>query len=380
MPDSSLFVKGDDLSDNSSKKKKEDLNISSNLRFHNNEKHTADSLYIKPSHTDTGKEKKPTENIKFKSKDIVSKKPVEEPRFTENIHYKRHVSKAMEKERPAVVTARNIKIHGKGRAPAKRKTSGKKVVAVNANIISKTVNHGKKQLLKDISIQIREGTLVALLGTAGAGKSTLMDCLNGMNRQGVKGTVQFYGRDLYRHFRSLQMLIGSVPQNKTFHDVLTPEEEFREAAKLRLPAGTTKEEIEQHVERTIQMLNLQNVRKNKNARLSGGEQSRVNVGMELVADRKFLCLDEPDAGLSPNLKHELFEILSNLAHKNKTTILAIIHDVSEIDFFDQVVILVKADNVGRLAFSGTPDEARKKFGVQVNEIYGLLEKNPYKYV
>ena len=112
----------------------------------------------------------------------------------------------------------------------------------------------------------------------------------------------------------------------------------------------------------------------------GGEQTRVNVGIELVADRDFLCLDEPDQGLSPNYKHELFEILQNLAHKHGKSVLSIIHDVSEIDMFDQVIMLAKVDGVGRLAFSGSPEKAREFFGCDIRDAYALLERDPGRFV
>ena len=114
--------------------------------------------------------------------------------------------------------------------------------------------------------------------------------------------------------------------------------------------------------RTLEILGITGVRKNKNSKLSGGEKTRVNIGIELVADRDLLCLDEPDQGLDPKYKHEVFQIMRDLAHKNGKSVLSIIHDVSEIDMFDQVIMLVKADGVGRLAFSGTPAQMREKFG------------------
>lgn len=257
-------------------------------------------------------------------------------------------------------------------------------VILKADIQTKQVKnhsgHGMKELIRDIHLEIKEGTLVALLGTAGAGKSTVMNCLNGMDLEGVQGSVVYRDVDLMKHFDQMKHLIGSVPQQKVFHAAFTPEEEFRQAAMLRLPADTSKKEIQERVDKTLEMLSISGVRKNRNSKLSGGEQTRVNVGIELVADRDLLCLDEPDQGLSPNYKHELFEILQTLAHKHGKSVLSIIHDVSEIDMFDQVIMLAKVGGVGRLAFSGTPADARKFFGVEISDAYALLEREPERFV
>lgn len=269
------------------------------------------------------------------------------------------------------------------RATTSRRRAKKNVVLM-ADIKTKKVKNnsgvGMKELIRDIHMEIQEGTLVALLGTAGAGKSTVMNCLNGMDLQGVEGRVLYRGVDLMKNFEEMKYLIGSVPQKKIFHAAFTPEEEFTQAAMLRLPADTSEAEIKRRVDQTLEMLSMTGVRKNRNSKLSGGEQTRVNVGIELVADRDLLCLDEPDQGLSPNYKHELFEIMQNLAHTYGKTVLSIIHDVSEIDMFDQVVMLAKVDGVGRLAFSGTPAEAREYFGVDIRDAYALLERDPKRFV
>ncbi len=240
--------------------------------------------------------------------------------------------------------------------------------------------NGLKELLRDVRLEIRQGTLVAMLGTAGAGKTTVMNCLNGMDLVGVEGSVVYRNVDLMQSFDQMKNLIGSVPQQKTFHATFTPEQEFYFAARKRLPGDTTEAEIQERVDRTLDMLSIQSVRHSRNSKLSGGEQTRVNVGIELVADRDLLCLDEPDQGLSPNYKHELFEILRRLAHENGKTMLTIIHDVSEIDMFDQVILLAKKDGVGRLAFSGTPAEARRYFGTDIRDAYALLDKHPERYI
>lgn len=269
---------------------------------------------------------------------------------------------------------------GSGRA----QPAGEKPVILRADIRTKRVRdnggNGLKELLRDVRLEIRQGTLVAMLGTAGAGKTTVMNCLNGMDLVGVEGSVVYRNVDLMQSFDQMKNLIGSVPQQKTFHATFTPEQEFYFAARKRLPGDTTEAEIQERVDRTLDMLSIQGVRHSRNSKLSGGEQTRVNVGIELVADRDLLCLDEPDQGLSPNYKHELFEILRRLAHENGKTMLTIIHDVSEIDMFDQVILLAKKDGVGRLAFSGTPAEARRYFGTDIRDAYALLDKHPERYI
>lgn len=257
-------------------------------------------------------------------------------------------------------------------------------VILRANIQTKRVKNlhgpGTRELIRDIRLEIRQGTLIAMLGTAGAGKTTVMNCLNGMDLQGVEGSVIYRNVELMQNYNQVKSLIGSVPQQKIFHRTFTPEQEFYFAARKRLPGDTTRQEIQERVDKTLEMLSIQGVRKSQNSKLSGGEQTRVNVGIELVADRDLLCLDEPDQGLSPNYKHELFAILRRLAHESGKTMLCIIHDVSEIDMFDQVIMLVKKDGVGRLAFSGTPQEVRNHFGVDIRDVYALLDKHPERYV
>lgn len=259
-----------------------------------------------------------------------------------------------------------------------------KEVILRADIKTKVVPNnsgiGEKELIRDVKVEVKESSLVALLGGSGAGKSTVMNCLNGMETKGVTGTIEYQGVDLLKNFERMKYLIGSVPQEQVFHPSLTVESELRHAAKRRLPGDTKRKEIKEHVDLAIEQLKLTNIRKNKICKCSGGEQKRVNIGIELVADRQLLCLDEPDAGLDPGTKKELFTILRNLAHEENKSILVIIHDVSDIDLFDQIIMMTKIDNVGRLAFSGTPAEAREYFGADIKEAYGLLATHPEKYV
>lgn len=259
-----------------------------------------------------------------------------------------------------------------------------KQILLKADIETKKVKNtkgmGMIELIKDIHLEINKGKLVALLGGSGAGKSTLMDCLNGMDTSGVQGSIYFQGEDLIKNFPRLKFLIASVPQQATFHKALTVERELLNSAELRLPDDMEKKDIKRKVDKIIAQLGLEEQRRTQIAKCSGGEQRRVNIGMDLVADKLLYCLDEPDAGLDPKSKKELFTFLRTMAHDDGKTILVIIHDVSEIDLFDQIIMLAKKDNVGRLAFSGNPNDARRYFGCEICEAYDLLAKNPEKYV
>lgn len=258
-------------------------------------------------------------------------------------------------------------------------------ILLSANIRSKTVCNknegGVKELIRDIQITICSGKLIALLGGSGAGKSTLMKCLNGTDQKGVDGNITFQGEDLYKNFGRLKHFIGSVPQENVLHEILTVEDELMNAAVLRLPGDTEKKEIKTYVDNTLSVLNLDAKRHTQIKKLSGGEKKRVNIGIELVADKNLLCLDEPDAGLDPMAKKELFITLRKLVQNKGKTILVIIHDVSEIDLFDQIILMTKYDNVGRLAYFGTPEEARTYFDIDnFSEIYNVVDQNPERYI
>ena len=258
-------------------------------------------------------------------------------------------------------------------------------IVLTADIQSKKVRnqngHGEKELIRNVKLEIRSGELIALLGGSGAGKSTLMNCLNGTEQGGVQGVVQFQGEDLYQNYERLKYLVGNVPQKNILHETLSVEEELRNAAMLRLPGDTSWDDIKHRVKKALQVLNLEAKRRAQIKKLSGGEQKRVNIGIELVADRQLLCLDEPDAGLDPLAKKELFMTLRELAHQRGKCILVIIHDVSEIDLFDQIIMMAKVNDVGRLAYSGTPAGAREHFHVDnLTKAYDAIQKEPERYI
>ena len=286
-----------------------------------------------------------------------------------------------EEDRPPRQPVSSYQDREKRTRPQGRKARPLIRASIRTKMVPDNSGHGKKELIRNVVLTIPEGSLVALLGSAGAGKSTVMNCLNGTDQEGVQGTIWFRGENLFENYERLRFLIGSVPQKNTFHSTLTVKQELMGAAQFRMGAGARGRDVKAQVQGVIHRLGLDAVAGSRIQKLSGGEQRRVHVGIELVANRLLYCLDEPDAGLDPRNKQNLFKILRKLTREERKTIIVIIHDVADIDLFDQVILMTKKDNVGRLAFSGSPQEARDFFEVdEMKEVYTKLEADPSAYI
>lgn len=172
-----------------------------------------------------------------------------------------------------------LRVHG--REIKKQDLSASRVVAFN---VSKS--YGDKTVLQDISVALYPREFVGLMGTSGCGKSTFMDTLNGM-RPATSGNVFINDLDLYTNFDLLRRSIGYVPQRDVLHEALTVERTLFYAAKLRLPSGTSKEQIGEVVGEVIQTVGLEEQRVNAFRQLSGRQQKRLSLGIELITSRIF---------------------------------------------------------------------------------------------
>lgn len=217
-----------------------------------------------------------------------------------------------------------------------------------------------KKLLADVSLVIRSGELVGLMGPSGSGKSTLMHCLNGYAMP-VEGKVSINGVDLYQHPDEFRGQIGYVPQDDIMHADLTVEQALWYSARLRLPRDHSNAEIRQRITTVIDQLGLKGTEQTRigsadRRGISGGQRKRVNVAMELITDPPLLLLDEPTSGLSSTDALSLMRLLRKLADTGKTIILTI-HQPS-LDAFklmDGIVVVAKdhsSGNTGRLVWFG----------------------------
>jgi len=218
------------------------------------------------------------------------------------------------------------------------------------------VMRGGVPVLGDVSLRIAPGELVAVIGASGAGKSTLLDVMAGI-RSPTSGAVRTgEARDAARVSGPS---IGYVPQDDVIHRGLPVGETLRHAARLRLPAGTSAEEVERVVAWTLARLELAHRAGTTVGHLSGGQRKRTSIAVELLTRPQALFLDEPTSGLDPATAASLMALLRALAHDGTTVVLTT-HSPEDVRRCDRLVLV--AD--GGVAFTGTPDEARRHFDVE----------------
>ncbi len=147
-------------------------------------------------------------------------------------------------------------------------------------------------LINDISIAIPPRKFVAVVGGSGAGKSMLMDALNGL-RPAQKGLVLYNGQDYYRHLAAFSTQLGYVPQDDIIHRELTVERALYYTAKMRLPEDFTEAQIKQRIDEVLEDVEMKHRRNLLVSKLSGGQRKRVSIALELLANPSVFFLDEP---------------------------------------------------------------------------------------
>ncbi len=235
-------------------------------------------------------------------------------------------------------------------------------------------------LLKNISLLFRPKEFIVVVGQSGGGKSTLLDAVAGF-RPATHGQVLVNNIDIYRHFDAIRNEIGFVPQKDIIHMELTVYQALDYAAKLRMPSDTTREERHQRIMEVLQDLDLTHRKDVQISGLSGGQQKRVSIGVELLTKPGLFFLDEPTSGLDPGTETALMHLMRRLADQGRTIIL-ITHATKNVMLADKVVFLARG---GYIAWFGPPDQALQYFDqfreerdrrakpMEFDEIYAILD-------
>lgn len=247
-------------------------------------------------------------------------------------------------------------------------------ITLKAENITKKVKAkgGEITICNDVSLTIKPGELVAIVGGSGAGKTTLMNTISGYDKP-TSGQVLINGDDLYESFSTLKSIIGYVPQKDIVYDNLTLFSMLEYSARLRLPDDTGKQERIHRVQEVIKMVELTGKESTFIRQLSGGQKKRASIAVELLSDPKLFFLDEPASGLDPGTEQSLMKTLKKMASSGKTVVL-VTHSTLNLQYCDKIIFMGQG---GNLCFYGNAKNASLFF--QVNnlvDIYGLITENP----
>ena len=243
--------------------------------------------------------------------------------------------------------------------------------AISAQNITKVFSNGNIGL-HETNLEIPEKKIIALMGPSGCGKSTLLKALNG-DSPATQGSIKVFGQDLYENFDRLKHVIGYVPQDNIVHEDLTVDQSLYFAAKLRLSASVSEDEIQNRIKEVLQALKIDDpkIRANKVAKLSGGQKKRVSIAVEILNKPKILFLDEPTSPLDPETIEEFLKCLQLLCKHEGTTVIMVTHKPEDLNYVDKVIFMGKG---GHLVFDGTKEDICSYFKKNnLIEVYALLD-------
>lgn len=226
------------------------------------------------------------------------------------------------------------------------------------NIESLRKSYRKRLVIRDVSMQLHRGEVVALLGPNGSGKTTCFYSIAGLvTPEGGKVIVD--GRDVTRlpMYRRARLGIGYLPQENSIFRGMTVENNILAVLELSEP---DRKRRNGRLEELLNEFSIDHLRRAPALALSGGERRRVEIARCLAADPKYLLLDEPFAGVDPIAVHEIRTLVSALK-KRGLGILITDHNVREtLEIVDRAYIL----HDGKVLMSGTTEEIIKDENVK----------------
>ncbi|RFZ82761.1 ATP-binding cassette domain-containing protein [Mucilaginibacter terrenus] len=200
-------------------------------------------------------------------------------------------------------------------------------IVVDIDHISKSF--GSKEVLKDISLQLKKGENIVVLGKSGQGKSVTIQCIVGLLTPD-NGTVKVFGDDVAGmdedELKKLRTRVGFLFQSGALYDSMTVRENL-EFPLTRVLKMADKAEIDTRVEEVLEGVGLMDAVDKMPSDLSGGMRKRVGLARTLIVKPEIMLYDEPTTGLDPITSREISELILNMQKKYQTSSIIITHDM-----------------------------------------------------
>ncbi len=214
-------------------------------------------------------------------------------------------------------------------------------------------SYSQKEVLREISIQLKEKEIVAIVGRSGSGKSTFLKILSGIISLGYGGKIKIFGKPKF--FQKDKT--GFVPQEISIIPDLSIEDNIRISG---LNLGISERKALERSEELMKLLKLEEPLTKKPFELSGGQRVRLNIILSILHDPQILILDEPFVGLDFENRRLVWHFLESMRNKGKSVILTS-HLLSEAQEHANRIIILKN---GKIFFNGDLQSLKNKLKIQ----------------
>ena len=236
----------------------------------------------------------------------------------------------------------------------------------------------KKKILKDISLKVRSGEILALLGESGCGKSSLLKAMLGLYPMS-KGKIFFQGKEI-QNLPSHKRGISVVFQDLRLFPHLNVGENVGFSLELQ---KVPKIERRKRVEELLKLVQLEGYEERRIDSLSGGQMQRVAIARALAMNENILFLDEPFSALDPNLRREMGDFLLALQKKENLTVVLVTHDQEEALRLSHRIALMKEGEIlqvdeGEKLYYAPVNEYVARFMGKGNSILGRVDKGVFR--
>jgi branched-chain amino acid transport system ATP-binding protein len=212
--------------------------------------------------------------------------------------------------------------------------------------------YGEIEVIKDVSLLVRRGEIVSVIGANGAGKSTLLKAIFGLIRS-TSGSIHFDGHDITdrTELDRLRLGVSYVPEGRSNFPEMTVQENLEMGAYIRKKSDETADAIEQLCERFPILMEK---RHTPVGNLSGGQQQILEIAMGMMLEPRLLMIDEPTLGLAPILATEVFEIIQEINAAGTTIVLVEQNAKRALEISDHGFVL----ELGAVRYQGAGDELK----------------------
>ncbi|MCL2485034.1 MAG: ABC transporter ATP-binding protein [Endomicrobia bacterium] len=233
---------------------------------------------------------------------------------------------------------------------------------------------GKKCVLRNINLEVKDGETLVIIGSSGTGKSIMLKNIVGLIRP-TSGSIFVDGTDITKcsktELHEAQKKMGYVFQEAALFDSLTIEENV--AFGLKTLTNLGENEIKKRVIDCLNMVGLKNVEHLKPSELSGGMKKRAGLARAIAYEPKYVLYDEPTTGLDPIMTDVISDLIIAMRQHLKNTSIVVTHDMkSAYKIADRIIMLY----LGEVIFNGTPEEIRNTDNAIVKQFVEGSSRGP----